>query len=110
MKSAYAIQKPLQRVTPSQAAGRSGSAIEYIACSVTPVGLAQPRPALISCDHTAERTHSVRYLPLLLVLLTIPLGVELGLAYPFAGGLLSGGALLASAVGSAIGFRPIVRY
>ncbi len=41
----------------------------------------------------------MRYLPLLLVMLTVPLGLWLGLTYPFAGGILFGGALLASIVG-----------
>ncbi len=41
----------------------------------------------------------MRYLPLLLVMLTVPLGRLLGMTYPFAGGILSGGALLASVVG-----------
>lgn len=41
----------------------------------------------------------MRYLPLLLVMLAVPLGAFLGAAYPFAGGLLFGSALLASAIG-----------
>jgi len=41
----------------------------------------------------------MRYLPLLLVMLTVPLGAVLGITHPFAGGLLFGGALLASLVG-----------
>ena len=41
----------------------------------------------------------MRYLPLLLVMLAVPLSALLGLAYPFAGGLLFGGTLLASLVG-----------
>ena len=41
----------------------------------------------------------MRYIPLLLVLLAVPLGAILGIAHPFAGGLLFGCALLASAIG-----------
>jgi len=41
----------------------------------------------------------MRYLPLLLVILAVPLGAILGIAHPFAGGLLFGCALLASLVG-----------
>ena len=41
----------------------------------------------------------MRYLPLLLVMLAVPLCALLGLAYPFAGGLLFGSTLLASLVG-----------
>ena len=41
----------------------------------------------------------MRYIPLILVLLTVPLGAFLGLTHAFAGGLLFGCALLASAIG-----------
>ena len=41
----------------------------------------------------------MRYLPLLVAMLAVPLCALLGLAYPFAGGLLFGGTLLASLVG-----------
>ncbi|ASJ76357.1 FMN-binding glutamate synthase family protein [Granulosicoccus antarcticus] len=41
----------------------------------------------------------MRYLPLILVMLAVPVGRLLGTVYPFAGGILFGGALLASIVG-----------
>lgn len=41
----------------------------------------------------------MRYVPLLLVILLIPLGFVLSMGYPFAGGLLLGSSLLASVVG-----------
>ncbi len=41
----------------------------------------------------------MRYIPLLLVMMAVPLGAVLGIAHPFAGGLLFGCALLASLVG-----------
>ena len=42
---------------------------------------------------------SIRYLPLVLVIAIIPIGVLVGLKQPFAGGLLFGIGLLGSAVG-----------